>query len=181
MNVEVEIRVKVNNLSQAENALKEKFSLIGEKHQVDYYFQHPVKDFTKKENNPREYLRIRVNPNASSLEFHQAILKGQERIHTNEFECNISEAEKMKEILERLDFKLWITVDKTRKEFDCGEFIVCLDSIKGLGEFIEVESKKTDGNPEKIMKECYNFLKELKIEFEKAPDMGYPDMIAEKN
>lgn len=46
---------------------------------------------------------------------------------------------------------------------------------------MEVEAKKDFGGVEKTNDECFAFLKKIGADFVPAPNMGYPDMVAEKN
>ena len=42
-------------------------------------------------------------------------------------------------LLRALGFRDLFTVDKTRREFSRGKVTVCLDSVAGLGEYLELE------------------------------------------
>jgi predicted adenylyl cyclase CyaB len=73
-----------------------------------------------------------------------------------------------------------VTVIKTRKYFDCSNFEVTLDQVKGLGNFMEIEAKISFGSIAKTRKACLDFLKNLNIEYELRPQMGYPRMLYQK-
>ncbi len=73
-----------------------------------------------------------------------------------------------------------VTVVKTRKYFNCGNFEVTLDKVENLGNFIEVEAKKNFGGIEKTKKSCLNFLKSLNVKYEIKSQMGYPRMLYRK-
>ncbi len=76
-----------------------------------------------------------------------------------------------------------MTVEKLREYWDCGDFEVSLDNVKGLGFFIEVEAKEDFENTKEAKEECINFLKKLgfknceKYHIKK----GYPVLLLEKN
>ena len=86
--------------------------------------------------------------------------------------------------VQELDFKKIITVDKNREYWDCGNFEVSLDEVKGLGFFIEVEAKN-DFFKDNIeaKKECINFLDKLGLENVENNHInkGYPVLLLEKN
>jgi predicted adenylyl cyclase CyaB len=176
--IEVEIRTMLKDVSEAEKKLEEKGRLKNEKIQVDEYFSHPSRDFYA---NPkiREYVRIR-HGEKPTFEYHKAHITNGKKSHSEEFEVSIDSIKKMKEILEQLGFKPFVTVKKQRKVFDYGNFEACLDSVDGAGVFLEIESKKDFGTVEKTRQECINFLKQLGIKYVPAPEKGYPDMLAEK-
>jgi adenylate cyclase class 2 len=177
--IEVEIRTVVQDHSSVEKTLSQNYGLVKQKSQVDEYFSHPSRDFYA---NPkiREYLRIRTEKNKCNLAYHKAHLKDGKKTHTDEYEVNIEDSTKIKEILLNLGFKPFVTVTKNRQVFDCNEFEASLDHIKELGYFLEIEAKKDFGGIEKTQQECINFLEKIGVQYIPAPDKGYPDMIAEK-
>lgn len=176
--IEIEIRSIINNCAEAEKKLAEKLTLKKYKEQVDEYFSHPSKNFYA---NPllREYIRIRQGQEPV-LEYHKAHIKNGKKTHTEEFEVKIESVEKMREILIQLGFKPLVTVKKSRKVFENQDFEACLDHIEELGTFIEIEAKKDFGGNEKTKQACIDFLKQLNLKYNPAPEKGYPDMLAEK-
>lgn len=179
MNIEVEIRSIVGAPEQVKKRLSEKFPLIKEKQQTDYYFSHPSRNFYAKQE-LREYLRVRTEKGKQSLEYHKAHLQNGYKTHSEEFEVKIEDAEKTKEILEQLGFRPLVTVSKTRLAFDCGDFEADLDFIDGLGCFLEIEAKKDFGGVKKTEQKCVEFLESLGIPFVPSPEKGYPDLLMEK-
>jgi len=73
-----------------------------------------------------------------------------------------------------------ITVIKTRKYFDFGDFEVTLNRVKDLGDFMEIEANKDFGGLQKTRKACLDFLKTLNIEYEMKRLMGFPRMLYRK-
>jgi len=175
--IEVEIRSIVKDAVALESLLRKKCVFAKEKHQVDEYFLHPCRDFYA---NPEmfEYLRIRSDPKVS-FEYMKCHRKNGIKTHTEEFETDIKDPVILKEILLYLGFKSLAVVEKNRKYFDFKDFEFCLDSIKGLGFFLEVEAKKDLGGIDKTKQACIDVLKELCIEFIPTPEKGYPDMVIE--
>jgi adenylate cyclase class 2 len=140
----------------------------------------PGRDFFKKEP-PVEYLRIRFEKgknhlNYSFLHFGK---DGWLRV-TDEYETFIDKPEIVEEIFKKIGLISKVTVVKTRKYFDCGNFEVTLDQVKGLGNFMEIEAKRSFGNVAKTRKACSDFLKNLNIKYEIRPQMGYPRMLYRK-
>ncbi len=177
--IEVEIRTLLKDAKAAETTLKNKFPIVKQKRQTDEYFSHPSRNFYA-DSKLHEYLRIRHDSGNCSFDYHIAHISNGKKTHTEEFEVKFEDAKKMKEILLNLGFKQLVVVDKDRRVFDCGNFEACLDSIRGLGNFLEIEAKKDFGGIEKTKQECINFLKNIGVEYIPAPEKGYPDMLIEK-
>lgn len=177
--IEVEIRSLLKNTKETETILRSKFPIIKQKHQMDEYFSHPSKGFYAN-SELREYLRIRQDSNNCSFDYHKAHISNGKKTHTEEFEVNIGDAQKLKEILLGLGFKPLVIVDKERKVFDCGDFEASLDSIRELGDFLEIEAKKDFGGIDKTKQKCIDFLKDIGVAYIPAPEKSYPDMLIEK-
>lgn len=103
--------------------------------------------------------------------------------YAEEYETEISNKEEFTKILNFLDFKKAVTVDKQREYWDCGDLEIALDKIKGLGEFIEVEAKRNFENTDQARKACLSFLDNLGIKNAEQIEIkkGYPVMLLEKN
>jgi len=99
---------------------------------------------------------------------------------TDEYEASVEKPEVVEEIFKKIGLIPKVTVVKTRKYFDCGNFEVALDQVKGLGNFMEVEAKKDFGGMDKTRKACLDFLNSLNIKYEVKPRMGYPRMLYRK-
>jgi len=140
----------------------------------------PNRDFFAKEP-PIEYLRIRFENgknhlNYSFLHFDR---KGWLK-KTDEYETLIERPEIVEDIFKKIGLIPKVTVIKTRKYFDCGNFEITLDWVRGLGNFMEIEAKKNFGGINKTRKACLNFLNTLNIEYEMRTQMGYPRMLYRK-
>jgi predicted adenylyl cyclase CyaB len=71
-----------------------------------------------------------------------------------------------------------ITLEKERKEYTLGEFSICLDEIKNLGYFIEIESLNDD-QQDKI--ELNELMKKFNISEEQIIHKGYVTMLLAQN
>ena len=84
-------------------------------------------------------------------------------------------------MLNALDFKQIIVVEKTRNSFKYNN-IISIDSIENLGDFIELEFKtnlydKEDGS----MKYIFDTIEALGVNVGKQIFAGYPQLVMEKN
>ena len=68
--------------------------------------------------------------------------------HCDEFESEVQDGEQLRRILLALNFTSMVTVDKHRKSWMYKEYEVSIDTVKGIGEFVELEYKGTDDTVE---------------------------------
>ncbi len=185
MNVEVEIKVEINNLKEIRSKVAAIGNLIKSIKQVDDYFIPCQRDFFAQKPHPVEWLRIRTNPDKVIFEYDKSINKKEngEQECAEEYETEISNENEFRKILNFLDFKKVITIDKQREYWDCGNFEIALDRVADLGSFIEVEAKGNFENNAKAKEACLKFLENLGIkDAEKIQiNKGYPVLLLEKN
>lgn len=185
MNIEVEIKVRVDNLKE----IKEKISKIGKLikavKQTDDYYIPCHKDFFAHKPQPIEHLRIRTNPDKTVFEYTRTVNMREDGDYdfAEEYETEIRDVEEFRKTLEFLDFKKVVTIEKQREYWMCGEIEVALDDVKGAGTFIEAEAKGDFKDEKEAKTACINFLENLGIEdVEKNQiKMGYPQIYWESN
>ena len=75
-----------------------------------------------------------------------------------------------------LNFKSLVKVDKIRKIWEYQDYEVAVDSVKNLGDFVEIEYIGKDRNvdPKKVTEEMINFLKSVGCKKIKRNYVGYP-------
>ncbi len=108
--------------------------------ETDVYWNGDSRDFRKTD----EALRLRT---AEDLKTHTAetllTYKGPKRDGRSntrtEYETSVGSMAAARGLLRALGFRDLFTVDKTRREFSRGKVTVCLDSVAGLGEYLELE------------------------------------------
>ena len=121
---------------------------LGTVEQADTYYGHPVRDFAETD----EALRIRREtrdgePDSEARVTYKGPLVEAESKTREEFETGVDEGETMAAILEELGFDAVETVEKTRERFRVDEYTVTLDTVGGLGEFVEVETESETVEP----------------------------------
>lgn len=184
MNVEVEIKVKVDNLEEIRTKVSVVGKLIKSIKQVDEYYIPCHRDFFTQKPHPIEWLRIRINPDKVIFEYDKSINKktSGEQECAEEYETEISNPDEFRRILNFLDFKKVVTVEKQREYWMCGNLEIALDKIEGLGSFIEVEAKGNFENTIKAKEACLKFLEQLEIKNAENIQInkGYPVLLLEK-
>lgn len=185
MNIEVEIKIAIDNFEEIKSKVSAVGKLIKSINQIDEYYIPVHKDFFAQKPVPTEWLRVRTNPEKVIFEYDRSVgMKPDGNYdYAEEYETEVSSPEELKKILTFLDFKKVITVDKQREYWDCGDLEIALDKIKDLGDFIEVEAKGKFKNADQAKQACFKFLSELGIKDAESIQInnGYPMMLLEKN
>jgi adenylate cyclase class 2 len=176
---EIEIQVKVENIKPLVEFLKEKGTFKYKNHQIDEYFVPSHRDFTQ-ERPVMEWLRLRDNDGRYEINYKHWLQDEKDAGHFgDEFESEVVNIDQLRKIFAVLDFKSLVVVDKTRQAWEYGDYEICIDRVKGLGEFVEIELKSGlgDKRPSAIVKEMVKFLGELKVGKIEKNNGGYAFMM----
>ncbi len=162
-NIEIEIQVNVEKIKPLEEFLKKNAKFESEDHQLDEYFSPAHKNFVA-ERPVKEWLRLRDADGKCYITYKNwhYTEKG-EGTHADEFETELKDVSAARKILESLDCKPVVMVDKIRKTWRYKDYEIALDKVKGLDESVEVEyCGNMDGvDPQEKKKEMRDFLKEI--------------------
>ncbi len=130
--MEVEIKCRIADPNNIERIITDMGGkLIKEIYEEDLYFNHPCRDFMHSD----EALRIR---NDGTLTYKGPKVDEYTKSR-EEITVGIENEEKMRKILEKLGFKAVKKVRKRRKYYQLEELSVTIDSVEGLGFFVEIE------------------------------------------
>ncbi len=180
MNQEVEVQVIIKKPVEVERTLRKVGCYIKTRKQVDKYFVPPHNNFFS-ENPINEYLRIRYEKGGDHLSYSLVRRdKNGQKMSTDEYETLVEDPKIVEEIFTKVGLIHKLTVTKTRKYFNCGDFEVTLDQVNQLGDFMEVEAKKDLGGIKKTKQACWDFIKKLGVEYEFRTVMGYARMLYRK-
>ncbi|MFH1766552.1 MAG: class IV adenylate cyclase [Patescibacteria group bacterium] len=171
--MEIEVKARLKNIPQVRSRLKALGAKrVGDKREVDAYYSPKSGQRFVGKNLHR--LRIREDKTNKKARFEYHIPVGV--IGGHEFEVEVSDAEIMRQILEKLGYCIEAVIDKKRETFKKGEITIVLDRVKSLGNYIEVEilTNKTKQAEKKI----YAFYNRLEIpEEDLAASQRYLDMM----
>ena len=132
--LEIEIKTRSVDNGKIERTLLERGATLSKDcDQVDEYFNHPCRDFAITD----EALRLRKDPNGKITYKGPKVDRSTKT--REEIEMDIEDPEKMAHILVRLGFRSVAKVRKKRKEYVLDGVTVSLDSVDGLGDFVELE------------------------------------------
>jgi len=157
--MEIEIKAKCEEINKIREALLDLGALSkGTIHQIDEYYAHDSLNIGK--NNT--ILRIRYQRNNNEygiLAYHINLGDGL----NNEYELIVNDVNTLKEILVHLKFYLAGTIEKVRETYNYKEFMICLDNIKDIGDFIEIEVGGLESEAHEKRDNCISLLEMLGV------------------
>lgn len=181
--IEIEAKFPLYNKKDTILKLKELGRIIEENnYQKDIYYTPAHENFLEK--SPiSEWLRIRDTKEEKTINYKNwSNNKGNNKISCKEIEIGIDDYNGMIEMLNALDFKQIIVVEKTRSSYEYNNIVISIDSVKDLGDFIELEFKTNLFNNEnESMNYIINVIENLKIIVGEQIFAGYPQLVIEKN
>lgn len=161
---EVEVKVRADHDDVRDRLGELGAESLGAVTQVDTYYDAPHREFVETD----EALRVRRETPEGSEEFSELTYKGplveEESKTRREIETVVEDAEATDAILDALGFDPAATVRKDRERFAVGDFTVTLDSVEGLGDFVEVETEAGEGEVEAARERAYEILRDLGLD-----------------
>ena len=167
--IEVEIKLPLLNEKEVLQKLKNIARFKYEARQIDEYFNAPHRDFTIQ---PRiyEWLRLRNNDGKYSFNYKNYSYE----IYCDEYETEISSEEHLRLILQAMNFKSLVIVDKYRKAYELEDVEISIDFVKELGEYIEIEYKGSKQDIKSIRKYLFDILDRIGAKTGALDKRGYP-------
>lgn len=177
---EVELQAQVENIAPLVALLDKEGEFKYTNNQRDQYFSPAHRDFLSA--NPiEEWLRLRDADGVFTLNYKKWHLDDEGRgLYADEYETKIESLEMGEKILTALDAKPIVVVEKERKAWKYKDYEICLDSVKGLGDFVELEyvgSRDGGLDHKEIMEEMIDFLKSLGCGALTLNHSGYPALL----
>ena len=114
---------------------------LGTVHQHDTYYDHPSRSFAETD----EALRLRRESadddsgTTATLTYKGPLVDDVSKTR-EEVETEVADAAAMDDVLRAVGFEPAAEVEKERERFDLDGYVVALDHVAGLGEFVEVET-----------------------------------------
>ena len=172
--IEVEVKVRVNDPKLVERSIIALgASPIGIEAQADTYYSAPYRDFAKTD----EALRIRIQDNKCFITYKGAKLDTISKTR-KEYEVEVKDADNMGNILSSLSFTPVATIVKKRKKYRLGDFIISLDEVRNLGDFMEVEVSILDSKShEDKVESIFRLFEKLGISRDDSIRKSYLEML----
>jgi len=174
--VEIEIQVNIENSKPLIEFLEKNAEFKSEEHQIDEYFSPTHRDFVAVRP-VNEWLRLRNSNGKYSINYKNWHREKNGKSHyCDEYETEMEDFAQLKNILNVLNFKSLVKVDKVRKIWIHKDYEIAVDFVKGLGDFVEIEyiGKNEKVNPKEITEEMIKFLKNIGCGKIKRNYVGYP-------
>lgn len=175
---EVELKARIGSREEiAERIIAAGGRLLREVSQDDVYFKHPCRDLRERD----EALRLRREGGRCILTFKGkrvgAGLKMREEV-----EAGVDDGAAAATMLKRLGFEEAFAIRKRRRVYSMEGAEVSLDSVEGLGEFVEIELILKEGEPgEGLREKLHSMAEKLRIPKERLTTESYLELLASKS
>lgn len=180
MSVEVEVKLKVHDKKQLGHRLKQQGFVTGKLvAETDIYYTAPHHDFARLD----EALRIRtVKDLVSGKETAVITFKGpkldQVSMTRQELETEVGNAKTARKILESIGFQPVLPVEKKRQYFYHENMTACIDSVKNLGNYLELEIlTDLEENRTAALQKIEETLKQLGYSMQETTRSSYLSML----
>ena len=161
---EVELKLRADH-----DALREELAAAGADHvdsrsQTDTYYDAPHREFSETD----EALRIRhetpENGDAVTKVTYKGPLVEAESKTREEHETAVDSESALEGVLSGLGFEPAATVEKDREFYALDGYTISLDSVAGLGEFVEIEQEATESEIEAVREGAVDLLSDLGLD-----------------
>lgn len=183
MSIEVEIKVKIQNRKQVMDSLK-KIGFLENRCviETDIYYNSKHYDFAAL----GEALRIRTvkdpeSPKETSVITYKGAKLDQVSMTRQELETEVGDGETVRKILEHIGFCPVSPVEKKRLYLNKDNMTACLDNVKGLGDYLELEIlTDTEEKRTEALKQIEDVLEALGYSMEDTTRTSYLSMLMKK-
>lgn len=180
--IEIEAKFPLSNKDEAINNLNNNAKKVeNDNIQNDTYFTPAHENFLEKK--PiSEWLRLRKTNEETTINYKDwSNNSGNNKVSCKELEVGIDDYNGMLQILQCLDFKNIIEVNKLRNSWEYKDIIISIDEIENLGTYIELEFKSNLFETEEdSLKYIINIINELNIVTGEQIFAGYPQLVMQK-
>lgn len=176
-NIEIEIKIKLNDPKKLVKWLRTNAKKIGESNQEDHYFEHELKSFRYKDEDDYtdadEWLRVRIADNKHEICYKKWYRDGKKSTYCDEIETTVGDPYQVLEIFKRLGFKETSVIKKHRASWKYQDFRFDCDEVNEIGFFIEIEFTGEADTPMQGKQKIYDLLKEIGLTEWKKTRRGY--------
>lgn len=161
---EVEVKVRADHGPVRERLRSQGADYLGRVRQVDTYYDHPNRSFPATD----EALRVRREEPEDGdptvrLTYKGPLVESASKTR-EEIESSVGDAAALDTILRQLGFDPVPEVSKERERYTLGAYTVTLDTVEGLGTFVEVERRGTEDAIETLRDGARDLLRELGLD-----------------
>jgi len=161
---EVELKLRADHDALREALADRGADHVDSRRQTDTYYDAPHRDFAETD----EALRIRSEQPADGEAVTKVTYKGPlveaESKTREEHETKVDSEAALEGILSGLGFEPAATVEKDREFYALDGYTISLDSVTGLGEFVEIEREATAEEVEAVREGAVDLLRQLGLD-----------------
>jgi len=145
--------------------------------QVDTYYDAPDRSFAETD----EALRLRrERRDGTEIQLtYKGPLVDDDSKSRREAETVVEDAEALAAILEGLGFEPAATVRKERERFELDGYAVTLDTVEGVGEFVEIETTATAAELDDAREGAFEIVDRLGLDAGDCTRRSYLEMVLE--
>ena len=171
---EIEIKVRIDDKAAMIAAITKSGARVSEpitQHDRVY----GVSGVAGASDNKQPWLRIRTETSQSAIKHYFTLKKSiTGQLDSIEHETEIVDDQELAKIIEHLGFVPYSDLTKIRQKAQIGDIEVCIDSIAGLGEFVEAEMLTAeDADIEEVTTKLWNLLEALGADRQQQIYDGY--------
>jgi len=188
-NIEIEIRVKIKDSNNTLSTwLGDNATLVSKEDQKDIYLEPSKTSFLYTDNNGKQqadkWLRVRSTGQENSICYklvHRD--KVGDFIYADEYETKIDNSKIMIDMFKCLNYRELCTVYKKRELWKYSNYYICIDNVRDLGDFVEIEIIESDKNMdiEEEKLKMTGFIKEISGSELNKIEGGYPWLLMQKS
>jgi adenylate cyclase class 2 len=175
---EVEVKVPAD-LAAVAAALEDAGATeLGAVEQTDTYYDAPHRDFAARD----EALRLREERDEAGVDVamtYKGPLVENASKTRRELETGVEDGAVMAAMLEALGFSPAATVEKRRRRYELEGFVVTLDEVTGLGDFVEIEAEATEDAIEPTRERAVAILENLGLDPAEQIRASYLELLLE--
>lgn len=178
---EIEIKARIDTLSTIRDVLTKKGVRVSEpvtQHDVVW----GVPGVTGVAANSSPWLRIRTETKGDTVR-HLFTLKRSvtNQLDSIEYETEVNNDKELEGIIRELGFTLYSDLTKTRQKANIDDIEICLDTVDGLGSFIEAEKLVEDtAEYQPVVDSLWGLLDTLGVHRESEVSEGYDVLMNKK-
>jgi len=175
MRKEIEVKARVSDLEVLAKKLENMGVVLSEPIiQNDQTFIDESYGSYDKFQPGRNILRIRENNGKFIFTIKQS---QSNELDSIERETEIAEPEEFREALLLMGYKPAVEIHKVRRKAKYKDYEICLDEVKELGSFVEVEKITDEKNADEVQNKLFEFLESLGVKREDRVTNGYDTLI----
>jgi adenylate cyclase class 2 len=158
------------------------FQLEGEKHTLDVYYFDPLRDNLKPRSSDGKILecfRLRTKAGKHALTYKKDIYENGQWQYSDEWETSVSSFEDAEKIVRMLGLVELVRVDNKKRIYVTPGYEISLESVVGLGNFIEIEAQSVsdETEPATVKAAIRALVADLGIEVGEELNSGKPELL----